>query len=183
MTTGQTYRQKLLQTIEIIFMFLRLLDGKDAQSRKDLDDSAVAYAIIASSRYLSRRTWGAVRSVIPSYPNLFLENKKHHLKQKIRMTWDGFQKMIDAFKDHEVFDHATQGYPAQLQFLVAFHHFGCDGNGASVGLIADYFGISGGSADNFTWSVVKAILAKEREYVYWPRWDAGRAGQPPISFR
>lgn len=58
------------------------------------------------------------------------------------MTPTKFDELLEEFSSsHPIF--ANERTPIQVQFMVAFHRLGCFGNAASVGLIADYFAVSG----------------------------------------
>jgi hypothetical protein len=52
--------------------------------------------------------------------------------------------------------------------MVTLNRLGCDGNGASVGALGRMFGISYGTAHNFTHRVFRALYNRRYQIIFWP---------------
>jgi hypothetical protein len=100
------------------------------------------YSQVASARYLDRG------SAVPRAPDriqwLLTQLDERRFKQEARMSKRRFRELADLLRQHAVFEvKRVPQRPVELQLLVALKRFGCCGNGASIGVIARHFAISG----------------------------------------
>ncbi|OBZ80416.1 putative nuclease HARBI1 [Choanephora cucurbitarum] len=150
-----------------------------------------AYEVVARQRYMS------TCSSIPRAPSRFEwfihDLDEERFKQMFRMKQSRFFQLYEKIKDHPVYQ-PTGSKPQtdiRLQMMVSLERLGLHGNDASVGRIARNSCISGGlkynslksnnrvfhlpvyayiegSVVNFLRRFMKAILALEKETVFWP---------------
>ena len=132
-------RKKITSALEMIILFMIL---SDRDSTDDIATFIVIYCMLKYKRYLRRRTLAPRSEIAFNHFHLFYDREKF-FKQKIRMSYAAFTYVVNLFSDHPSFTQTEFAYPVYLQFMVTFHRLGCYGNGASMGLVADYFGISG----------------------------------------
>jgi len=93
---------------------------------------------------------------------------------KYRMSRDSFYRVHDLIKDHPVFlsKGKKKQAPVLHQLMVFLKYIGTEGNGASNSNQRQTFGISYGSATNYSRKrVTIAIRSFSKEYVYWPDKD------------
>lgn len=146
--TSTPLRDKILRSIRHLMMFAILQNRSNLE--QELIDLCLIYVMISESRYLAPRIYDTISDPAfkPNYMNIFRPRKEKFFKQKIRMSWEGFSKAFAKFGGSAIFDKCPN---PKVQFLTAFHRFGCDGNAASVGLIAEYFDVSG-NVNRFNYS-------------------------------
>lgn len=94
----------------------------------------------------------------------------YRFKQEIQMTRSAFNRLAGMLTSHAIFSNRSNcsQISPNTQLMVAFHRFGCNGNGASVGNIARHFGMSEGAVELCTNRSLIAILSLENDWVRWP---------------
>lgn len=133
----------MLNSIRYIMLMIVLQNRPNISD--ELTEMCILYAAVSEIRYLSPRTRGVNIGPKgdPKYAKLFSPHKEGTFKKKIRMSFAGFAKMYAMLSQSSVFDHTDKGNDSELQLLVAFHRFGCYGNGAFLRRIGEYYDISG----------------------------------------
>ena len=114
------------------------------------------YVQVASSRYLNR---GSTIARAPQRLDWLLnELDDYRFKQEVRMTRGCFHQLVELIRRHSIYmTKKAPQRPVELQLLVALKRFGYFGNGASIGMVARHFAISGIS-NLFVISFVSLLL-------------------------
>ncbi|OWA50458.1 hypothetical protein BV898_14972 [Hypsibius exemplaris] len=123
---------------------------------------------ISSFRYFG--PGGPVAKSSDFFENVLPNLDGGRFRQKVRMSRDGFQKIIGLIAAHPVFSNKSNVAQASIekQLIVAFSRFGNHGNAAGVGFISCRFGISEDSVLLFTNRTIVALLSIESQFVKWP---------------
>ena len=130
-------------------------DSSDDESCDEGDDrlwksplSALPWEAISEQSYNQRyqcdRKYKVARA-LERIAWLFSELDEGRFVQEVRMSKEAFFLVLGKMKDHSIF--ASFGNkpqrPVYIQMLVTLRRLGYYGNGASVGSVARYFGVSG----------------------------------------
>lgn len=132
-----------------------------------LPDLLLLHASVISNRYLGPRT------KLPKRPHPFdyiLSLGPNEFRQEARMDKASFLQLVEMIKSHTVFSnnaHIDQS-PVYHQLLVFLAKLGRFGNGASAGILARHFGLGIGTVHLYCMRCLMAILALERQVVFWP---------------
>lgn len=89
----------------------------------------------------------------------------------VRLRPEEFAHILDLIKNDEVFHTKRTNIqlPIELQLKVVLYRLGSSGDGASVRKVASLFGIGdGGTIQNITKRVFRAILNLKNQFLYWP---------------
>lgn len=88
----------------------------------------------------------------------------------VRLRPDEFIHILDLIKNDDVFQSCERTQlPTELQLKIVLYRLGSTGSGASVRKVASLFAIGdGGTIQNVTRRVFKAILNLKDQYLYWP---------------
>eukprot|EP01035_Chromulina_nebulosa_P002733 gene2733-3722_t len=164
-------RKKLLKDLNEVLKLL-IIDGNE--STHEFTDIMELAASIGSHRYLN------VSVPIPKnheWRELFFAFPDNDFRQMARMDQISFLRLLQKIEDHPVFHNQSLNVQelVWVQLAVALNRLGCYGNGASIGRVARFSGISNGSVWNYTKRVIEAILTLTPDYVYWPDADKRRA--------
>jgi DDE superfamily endonuclease len=91
-------------------------------------------------------------------------------KQKYRMEFKSFQKVVNKIKDHPVFHNTSKHkqMSVEKQLAVFLRYVGTEGDGASNNGQRNTFCIGYGSASNYRFRVAKALVSLQKEYYLWP---------------
>ena len=112
----------------------------DVENDEDLFETA--YKAIEVSRYLERD--GSVENSPERFEWLLKRLDDKRFKQEVRMSRSCFFNLVELLRNHPIFLASKRPQrPIEHQLLVALRRFGFFGNGASVGIIARNFAISG----------------------------------------
>lgn len=115
---------------------------------EDDDTFEQVYLEVASTRYLERGLGVARPSDRLKW--LLSELDDFRFKQEVRMPRERFQQLVQLICRHQIFKASKKPQrPVEHQLLVALRRLGCFGNGASIGMTARYFAISGKSMSIF----------------------------------
>jgi hypothetical protein len=153
----QSERQQTIQELEQVLVLQELIDfssdGEDYENSINSDNNNdndnnndiiwAAYIEVQCQCYLEPRSCIA-RS--PDRLNwLLYELDDKRFKQEARMSRQYFQDLLIHIEGHSIFQNKSNNpqRPIHHQLLVTLKRFGCFGNGASVGVIARFFGLSG----------------------------------------
>ena len=94
-------------------------------------------------------------------------------RHNLRVSASTFDSLLKMIETHPVFfnDAYTSQSPVNIQLAVAMFRFGHDGNGASVGAVAQWAGVSAGTIVNCTRRVMIAFLVLHDLAIHWPSED------------
>ncbi|KAE8230518.1 hypothetical protein CF326_g4475 [Tilletia indica] len=156
------------------------VDAFDADQRGDTDSAdedlrhasqfLQALEAVHNQRYLSARNTVARINITIGERLLAYEREgdRQRYRQLVRMEPAAFRNIVSRLSAHPTFNPAHgRMAPIEDQVAIALFRFGHDGNGASVGNVAELCAYSEGSIVNFTRRTVKALCALETSVLCW----------------
>mmetsp|Transcript_6856 Transcript_6856/g.6158 ORF Transcript_6856/g.6158 Transcript_6856/m.6158 type:complete len:404 (+) Transcript_6856:89-1300(+) len=158
-------KQKIIKEIDEILIAMILFNDDDSDDFKELMDVRMS---ILTTRYLNARN-NIPKNDLDSVEMIWLYEDKE-FKQIVRMDKQSFVSVVRLLENNVVFlnNSRNQQAPVWVQCIVAFHRFGCEGNGSSIFLNGHLFGISYGTVINYTERVIKALIDIRGTYIKWP---------------
>jgi hypothetical protein len=159
-----TDRACLLKDLENLIRMMMLFDDDKTE---DFEDMMELYSVISGSRYIQQRT-KFPKSI--AFCNGIFDYPDASFRTIARCTKDTFLRLLHIVQDHPIFQNNSlhKQAPVHIQLIIVLNRLGCDGNGASIDREALLFGKSIGTIEKYTDRVLTAILAVEKNYVYWP---------------
>lgn len=140
----QSERQHLINELEQALALQDLESSDDSDSDFDVHGILwMTYVQVQCQRYLEPR------NQIVRAPDrlewLLYELDDKRFKQEVRMSRHYFQELVISIENHTIFQNNSnhQQRPVHHQLLVMLKRLGCSGNGASIGVIARHFSLSG----------------------------------------
>ncbi|XP_039949710.1 protein ALP1-like [Bactrocera tryoni] len=91
--------------------------------------------------------------------------------EMIRVRPDEFRRILEYIKDSSVFNTNSSGaqLALNLQLKIVLFRLGSSGDGLSIRKVASLFGVDdGGTIQNITKRVFKAILRLKEKFLFWP---------------
>ena len=134
----------------------------------DIEDKARALLAIQLRRYLNPRT------PVEKAPKIsdFLLNRldQNRFKQQFRMTRACFVKLFDMVSSNPVFHNQSRNPQSAVEekMMITLKRLGCFGNGASVGMLANFFCVAEGTVELYTNLCLMAIIALQEQLINWP---------------
>jgi hypothetical protein len=124
-----------------------------------------------------RLEWNEPVPKSSSHLSLLARVDVERFRQEVRMSRRAFEHVLRCIAGDPVFKNETnsQQAPVEKQLHLALHRFGCHGNAISIGKVARQFGVSEGTAINYTNRVITALLALRRRYLCWYKDDVERS--------
>ena len=138
----------------------------------DIEEKALVLAAVQHKRYLKPRARIEKAPPICEFLLNRLEDKR--FKQQFRMPRVYFLKLCNLVSSNSVFHNNSKHpqRPVEEQMMVALKRLGCFGNGASVGMLATFFGISEGTVEIYTNRCIVAIEGLHEQFLQWPNKEA-----------
>ena len=89
-----------------------------------------------------------------------------------QMSQEKFWMLLNLIQDHTVFKRKPDGKqrpgPASHQLLVLLKYYGSHGNSASDKSLSRFFGVGGGTVENYRNNALEALLSLEPHAYFWP---------------
>lgn len=140
-------RKQLLKSLETTItakIIHRQLQGDYSLSNLEQNiPEIIAYKTVLGQRYLSPRD--EVCKAPLNLTWLFVALDGDRFRQQLRVTRASFEFIKNEIKDHPIYHYDPRKPQTDLtiQMVVALERLGMNGNGASVGRLSRYAGVSG----------------------------------------
>ncbi|EFP88489.1 uncharacterized protein PGTG_14067 [Puccinia graminis f. sp. tritici CRL 75-36-700-3] len=148
-------------------------DGSSDEDEYDMDWEEIDNLLIWLHVICSKRYFRPCQTLEqPPAIHDYLMNKLEasQFKQEFRMTQLAFTKLCARIRNNTVSQSNSHNpqHPIKEQLMVALERLGCFGNGASVGMLARFFGVGEGTFELCTNRFIMAILRIKTQIIQWP---------------